>query len=151
MVEISIKVPNLKAIQATFNAAPLKMGKNLSKAVEQTITKVESTAKREAPVNKQTGGGNLRQSIKSRMLGVARGAVEVNAKYAVPVHEGSRPHIIRVRNKRVLANRRTGQIFGKRVKHPGTRPNKFLQRAVDKNKKTIDGYFIKAVQNVFKI
>lgn len=149
-VQVSVKIKNLDAIKLAYKVAPAKMQLELHRAVEKTTLKIESQTKKEAPVNKQSGGGNLRQSIKSGMRGLASGFVEVNANYGVYVHEGTRPHQIRVRRARVLANTRTGQVFGRVVNHPGTAANPFLERAVKKVEKDIDGYFISAVQNVFK-
>jgi len=149
-VAISIKVKNLDKIKAKFKIAPVKMTIELGKAINRIITKIENDAKRNAPVNKQSGGGNLRQSIRSIMLGPARGKVEVGANYGIYVHEGTRPHIIRVRQKKVLANKREGRIFGKVVHHPGTKKNPFLQKAVDENKSFINKEFSKAVKQTFK-
>ena len=150
MAKVNLKIKNYDAIRMAFARSPERMAKELNTAIAKTILKVESAAKREAPVNKQSGGGNLRQSIKSRMTGQAKGIVEVGAEYAVYVHEGTRPHMIRASNKKALANRRTGQFFGRTVNHPGTAANPFLQRAVDVAQKEVDSYFIKAVENVFK-
>jgi len=147
---IKFEIKNIKEIKATFKQAPVKMTRELNKAIKRIITKIEGTAKREAPVNKQSGGGNLRQSISSKMAGIAKGVVDVSAKYAIYVHEGTRPHIIRIRNKKVLANTRTGRFFGKVVHHPGTKANPFLQRAVDKNKSFIDKEFGNAVEKALK-
>lgn len=147
---IKLKIKNINEIASVFRKAPAKMTAELNRAIERIIIKIDNTAKREAPVSKQSGGGNLRQSISSRMLGVARGAVEVGASYAGYVHGGTRAHIIRIRNKKVLANKRTGRVFGKVVRHPGTRANPFLQRAVDKNNSFIDLQFNKAIENALK-
>lgn len=147
---VTIKIKNINEIVKAWRNAPGKLKKEIHVAVAKTVLKIENQAKREAPVNKQSGGGNLRQSISSRMTGTASGVVEVNASYALFVHEGTRPHTIRVQNRRVLANKRTGQIFGRTVNHPGTRANPFLQRAVDESEKDIDDYFISAVNNIFK-
>jgi hypothetical protein len=58
------------------------------------------------------------------------GGVEDTADYAAPVHEGSRPHIIRAKNGGYLAFEYRGQtIFRKQVNHPGTRARPFLRRA----------------------
>jgi hypothetical protein len=84
------------------------------------------------------------------MRGAASGVVDVGAGYGIFVHEGTRPHIIRVVNKRVLANKRMGQIFGRVVHHPGTKANPFLQNAVDQNSAFIDRRFAQAVDNVIK-
>jgi len=147
---VKFKIKNIKEIEDAFKKAPEKMTKELGKAIDKVITKIEGTAKREAPVNKQGGGGNLRQSISSKMSGVARGIVSVDADYAGYVHEGTRPHIIRIRNKKVLANKRTNNVFGKVVHHPGTKANPFLQRAIDKSSSFIDKQFEGAVVNALK-
>ncbi len=149
-VVIKIKVKNLDQIQSIFKKAPVKMARELNLAVNRVLLKVEGTAKRKAPVNKKGGGGNLRQSIRSRMTGLARGIIEVGADYGVFVHEGTRPHTIRVINKKVLANRREGQIFGKIVNHPGTRAQPFLKDALEAEQGFIDKQFVQAVQNVLK-
>lgn len=148
--QISIKIKNYDAIRLAWKLAPAKLGKNLHTAVQKTVLKIEKEAKREAPVNKQSGGGNLRQSIKGRMTGMASGVVEVGAEYAMYVHEGTRPHMIRAVRRRVLANKRTGDVFGPVVNHPGTKANPFLERAVEKSEADIDKYFISAVQTIFK-
>lgn len=149
-VIVSVTIKNLPEIKRVFNEMPAKMTRELGKAVERVILKIEGDAKKLAPVNKQSGGGNLRQSIKSFMRGAASGVVDVGAGYGIFVHEGTRPHIIRVVNKRVLANKRMGQIFGKVVHHPGTKANPFLQNAVDQNSAFIDRQFEQAVDNVIK-
>ena len=148
MITIKVECKNIKEIEAAFKKSPVEITKRLNVAVGKIVTKMESTTKREAPVNKQSGGGNLRQSIRSRMSGPARGVIEVGALYAEFVHEGTRPHIIRVSRKKVLANRRQGKIFGKVVKHPGTKKNPFLDRAVERERSFINSEFEKVTDNL---
>lgn len=150
VVNITVKIKDFDKIKKAWEQAPAKLSQEIHTAVGKTIMKVEGEAKREAPVNKQSGGGNLRQSIRSQMNGVASGVVEVGVNYAVPVHEGTRPHIIRARNAKSLANKRSGQFFGRIVNHPGTKANPFLQRAVDNSQPEIDVYFEATVNNLFK-
>jgi hypothetical protein len=50
--------------------------------------------------------------------------------YPVGLELGTRAHPIDARNAKVLANRRTGQIFGKHVDHPGTRPYPWCRAAL---------------------
>lgn len=147
---VSVTIKNLDAIRLAYANSPVKMQSELGRAIQRTVLTIESRAKKEAPVNKQSGGGNLRQSIRSGMSGLMTGFVEVGAEYGIYVHEGTRPHQIVARNKRVLANKRSGDVFGRVVNHPGTKANPFLQRAVDASESDIDGYFINAVLNVFK-
>ncbi len=145
-VAVKIQLKGYNKIAETFKKAPARMTRELGIAIKSVVEKLENDAKREAPVNKQSGGGNLRQSIRGRMTGAASGKIEVGVGYGVFVHEGTKPHTIRVSRRRVLANRRTGNIFGKVVKHPGTKANPFLTRAVEKNEKFINRQFALAVQ-----
>jgi HK97 gp10 family phage protein len=147
MEPIRIEIKNIDAVQTVFRAAPLKMTDEIHKAIQRSILTIERNVKREAPVNKKPGGGNLRQSVRSSMLGVASGTVEVGAEYGIYVEGGTRPHQIRPVRKMVLANRRTGEIFGRLVNHPGTKANPFFSRGVDQSRADIDRFFIKAVQN----
>lgn len=143
MAEIHISIKNIDAIKAEFKKKPALISQRLDTAVNKVITKIEADAKKEAPVNKSPGivGGTLRQSIRSGMTGLSRGYVEVQANYGIFVHEGTRPHTIKVVNRKVLANKRTGQVFGRVVQHPGTKANPFLIRAIEKNQTWIDKTF----------
>ncbi len=147
---VKVTIKNADEIKSAFKAAPERVSAEIGTAIGRIITSVENEAKREAPVNKQGGGGNLRQSISSKMTSRTSGMVEVGSSYGIYVHEGTSPHIIRVRTKRVLADKRQNLMFGKVVHHPGTRANPFLQRAVDKQSSFIDREFEEAVERAVK-
>src|SRR6185503_17135656 len=124
-MEVQIKLLNAKELAAAFRKAPQIATKEFGKVIEKTAFKIEGDAKRKSPVNKQSGGGNLRQSITSRTSS-ASAVVAATAKYAGYVDQGTRPHTINVLSRKVLANKRTGQFFGRRVNHPGTRKQPFF-------------------------
>lgn len=149
-MEIQVKIEGLESIIDACKKAPQKTGTEISKAIQKTVLQIHNQALKEAPVNKQTGGGNLRQNISSKMISKLRGEIESRAPYSLFVHEGTRPHDIRPVYKRVLANKRTGQIFGKLVHHPGTRANPFLLRAVEKSARKMEEFFEQAIANVLK-
>jgi HK97 gp10 family phage protein len=137
-VEISIKIANLEQLKSAFQKAPNIAVTQYGKAIERTAFRIEADAKRKAPVNKQGRGGNLRQSISSRMTGKASAEIVSKASYSAYVDQGTKPHIIRVRNARVLANRRTGRIFGRVVRHPGTRKQPYFTDALTENEKFLN-------------
>lgn len=92
---------------------------------------VVNRAKVLAPVDT----GRLRASIRSRTSRsfTLRPRLEVftDVQYAVYVHDGTRAHIIRPRNARVLRFTVGGQVvYARVVHHPGTRPRPFLDRAL---------------------
>lgn len=147
-MEISIKIQNLNQLKKAFEKAPTIATAEFGRAIERTAFKIEGDAKRNAPVNKGSGGGNLRQSISSRMTGKASAAIESKAKYSSYVDQGTKPHIIITRNAKVLANHRTGQIFGRVVKHPGTRAQPYFSKSVKGNESFMNNELKNALQNV---
>lgn len=148
-MSVILTIKNLDEIERMFKKAPGKMLDGIHKAIQRSILIIERNAKREAPVNKGTGGGTLRQSIKSKMSGRATGEVSVEAKYAMFVHEGTRPHVIRPTRMKALANTREGKFFGRLVMHPGTQPNPFLERAVKQSEDDINREFDKIILKAF--
>lgn len=61
--------------------------------------------------------------------------VSVDARYAAPVHEGARPHVIRARNSPVLSfywPKVGRRVFFPRVNHPGNADNPFLATAMNR-------------------
>jgi hypothetical protein len=74
--------------------------------------------------------GRLYRSVRSR-----RNTVQVGTDHWHFIEFGTKPHIIAVKRKKVLANRATGQVFGKLVKHPGTRAYAPIRRAVYKKRR----------------
>lgn len=79
--------------------------------------------------------GRLRASIRieSRRTLTLRSVYTVGSdvEYADMVHGGTRPHLIRPRNKQVLRFKVGGRyVYARVVHHPGTRARPFLDRAL---------------------
>jgi len=70
------------------------------------------------------------------------------AAYAPYVEFGTAPHLITAKNARVLANTKTGQIFGPVVHHPGTKANPFLERIMAAAQPDIDALFLGALDKI---
>lgn len=111
----------------------------------QTFAEVVTQgAKRRAPVSPDGSHGRpsgyMRSRIGWRIFKDSRGLVAVvespattpeGFPYPLVVELGSAPHIIESHGDYPLRNRRTGQVFGKRVHHPGTSPQPYLRPALD--------------------
>jgi HK97 gp10 family phage protein len=149
MIQMNVTIPGLERLKEAMSRAPALTVSEISKAIQKTALTIQSNAIKEAPVNKQTGGGNLRQNIRTSLISGTRAEVVSKAPYSGYVEMGTAPHIIEAVNKRVLANKRTGQFFGKLVHHPGTRANPFMKRAIEKSQTKIVEFFKTAMQNVF--
>jgi hypothetical protein len=70
------------------------------------------------------------------------------ANYAPFVEFGTAPHIIRPVNAKVLANTKTGEIFGTLVHHPGTKANPFMERIVAAAQPDITTLFEGALETI---
>ena len=102
----------------------------LRETTRQTVNAAKTQSLSGVPVRT----GQLRNSMRADHISVtgmtARTAVVADKDYAAAVHDGSKPHIIRPRNKKALAFKVDGRtVFVKEVKHPGAKPNPFLLRA----------------------
>jgi hypothetical protein len=106
-------------------------GGHVAQDLTRRALRVANRAKELAPVDT----GRLRASI-VWTIGVGGNGklvarVGTNVAYARPVHEGSRPHVIRPRRGRVLVFPMGGRtVFARVVHHPGTRPHPFLRDAL---------------------
>lgn len=122
-----------------------------SRWIEEVAPEIEVSIAEEAPVR----SGRLRDSITHRKrFGISGVAVEFGSDvpYARYVEEGTPPHIIRARNARYLRFQgRSGDIVhAAQVNHPGTRPNPFAQRAVERVMPEIKGRFEEEVESQFR-
>lgn len=65
------------------------------------------------------------------------GRVWVGTDHWQPTEYGSEPHIIEVRNKKVLADKEAGEFFGKVVHHPGNAAQPFMRPALFRRRRLI--------------
>jgi hypothetical protein len=141
-MNIKIQFDEKQLLNAT-KKEPMIALQEINNAIKKSALKIQSLSQRSAPADT----GALRQSITSRFEPL-RGIVQAGAKYAIYVHQGTRPHDIFPVRKRALANVRKGQFFGKHVKHPGTKANPFMMRSVTQAMPQITNYFRQALSNI---
>ena len=80
------------------------------------------------------GHGNLRDSINKRIMTSVTGGMPIavvgsSHPIALIHHEGTRPHMIRPRYRKALrfpGFTKSGWVFSKWARHPGTAPNRYL-------------------------
>jgi hypothetical protein len=139
-----VSIPNLPALQAALADYP---------AISTPIVQSAIVAA-QAILAKFTTGATV--PIKTGYL-VQNWAFQVGnlmarwfpqAAYAPFVELGTAPHIIMAKNARVLANTKTGEIFGTVVHHPGTKANPFMERIVAAAQPDIDTLFVSALDKV---
>jgi hypothetical protein len=119
------------AVRITLDSKQINfLTKDPKGAVGKYLTKRAIILKTRAKAQVGAKTGKLRSSIK---WGYGIGAlgpeifVGSNLSYARLHHEGSRPHIITPnRRKKLKFSSKGVVIFAHRVKHPGTKPNRYL-------------------------
>lgn len=80
--------------------------------------------------------GRLRNSIK--VISTEDGLLISMVDYGKYVEFGTPPHIITPKEKKALKFKiGTNEIFAKKVKHPGTRPNPFIRTTIQTKLKQI--------------
>ena len=115
--------------------------------IRELTLKGENYCKKECP--KDTG--DLMRSITSSLKG-KEGIVKTDLEYAKHVIYGTSAHTITVKNKKALSDinsgstHKKGVVFGKRVRHPGTKPNNFPARALNQIKGELPGIVKKYIK-----
>ena len=129
-------------MKLTITVDTSKLGKDINDklvdedgVIRELTLKGEANCKKEAP--KDTG--DLMRSITSSIKG-KEGIVKTDLEYAKHVIYGTSAHTITVKNKKALSDinsgstKKKGVVFGKTVRHPGTKPNNFPARALNQIK-----------------
>ena len=106
---------------------------NVQKAIKKSAFNIESQAKKNLASNKSVVTGHLRRSIATKMGDLEATIHTSNVKYAVIVEKGSRPHIIRPKNKKALYWKGAKRP-DKLVNHPGSKAKPYLEPAFESEK-----------------
>lgn len=118
-------------------------GKAVQEAIKMMATEVWGGVMKEAPVDH----GRLAGSFQLEQTGEVDWRISSNVEYALAVHEGTSARRIYPTNARALRFEVGGQeIFAKWVDHPGTAPNPYADRAIDKARGRADEFMQLAMQ-----
>jgi hypothetical protein len=130
----AIVIKNEREFQRKLNRLKKKDSESLNRILAENTTRMQRLAMKKAP---RGTSKNLFQNI--RIIG--KGEVLSAANYSQAVEEGTQPHTIRIKSKKVLAGpkraapsgwdafSRDWAIYGKKVQHPGTDGQPFLKPA----------------------
>lgn len=128
-MSIKVDASELGHFKVTMEKYSTEAYNGIKEAVKQSTYSITRKAKENITTNKTVDTGYLRNSIHSKVSAL-EGTVSTNVKYAKVIEEGSRPHIIRAKNKKYLYWAGASHPV-KQVRHPGTKAYPFLQPALD--------------------
>ena len=122
----------------SFDEVASKFGSRLKQALIERLTDI-AWARAVSGAPRRTG------YLASRIvknIGEGRASIEALADCAIYVEKGTRPHLIFPVRASCLAFEVAGEmVFTRLVRHPGTRPNPFMQRAVDETRGRVEEVF----------
>ena len=135
MIEVDVSTRGLE-----FDEVAKSLDKDLRRLLVERLAEV---AYSEAFYGAPWKTGKLARSIVKEVDDDGEAKIMALAPYAVHVIKGTAPHEIRPVRASVLAFKaRSGDmVFTRLVRHPGTKPNPFLQRAVDKAREKVEEIF----------
>jgi len=145
MPVLEVEILNLKELLFNLKRYPAISERWLQKAIEASGAELHKVARR-GVVPWRTG--RLTQSFQVA-IGRLFARVWPTAKYAIYVHEGTRPHLILPRVKMALYWEGAPHPV-RRVQHPGTQANRFLERMVRLAQPNITKHFKTAGDNILK-
>ena len=126
---IKIDSTDLNKFSVILRELPDEIKNDVRKVVKNSAFNIERNAK--SSVNVKTG--HLRRSISTKMGDMEATIHTSNLKYAPMVEFGTRPHIIRAKNKKALYWKGASHPV-KQVSHPGSKAKPYLIPAFEKEK-----------------
>ena len=126
---IKIDSTDLNKFSVILRELPDEIKNDVRKVVKNSAFNIEKNAKSSASVKT----GHLRRSISTKMGDMEATIHTSNLKYAPMVEFGTRPHIIRAKNKKALYWKGASHPV-KQVSHPGSKAKPYLIPAFEKEK-----------------
>ena len=106
---------------------------NVQKAIKKSAFNIEANAKNNLKANRSVVTRHLTRNVATQMGDLEATIHTSNVKYAIIVEKGSKPHIIRPKNKKALYWEGASRPV-KMVNHPGSKAKPFLIPAFESEK-----------------
>ena len=126
---IKVDSTDLNKFSVILRELPDEIKDDIRKVVKNSAFNIERNAKSSASVKT----GHLRRSISTKIGDMEATIHTSNLKYAPMVEFGTRPHIIRAKNKKALYWKGATHPV-KQVNHPGSKAKPYLIPAFEKEK-----------------
>ena len=145
MSKVSVDTKELDRFAVKITKYQKDSESNVKSVVRTSTFNVENYAKNNLTANGSVDTGRLRGSINSKVSSL-EGIVSTNVNYAKIVEEGSKPHIIKPKNKKFLYWKGAKHPV-KQVKHPGSKAKPYMSTALEKETPN----FLKEMQKAVRL
>lgn len=150
-MELKIEIRQLKELIASFEKAPAVVKEEMRLAMRVSLRAIQTRARAEHRFRTHTG--NLERSVTTQLVSnwPVVGRIKLDSaitkttdggSYGGYMHDGTKPHDIKPRDKRALRwVGKSGFVFAKVVHHPGTKADPFLYEAAENERININAIF----------
>ena len=130
---IKINVDEIDRFAVELTELSEKNRDNVQKAIKKSAFNIEAKAKNNLKANRSVVTRHLTRNVVTQMGDLEATIHTSNVKYAIIVEKGSKPHIIRPKNKKALYWEGAKRPV-KLVNHPGSKAKPFLIPAFESEK-----------------
>lgn len=150
MPSFNVEFRGADKIAQALIRAPQIVEPILQRAIEASASSVFTPSQQAGIVPIKTGF--LKKSfskISGRLFAKIGPGMVYPVNYAIPVHEGSRPHVIVPKSLGYKGHKgglKTPFGVFNKVKHPGTKANPFMPRILEASKNAVKAHFKRATE-----
>ena len=142
---IKVDVNDLNKFSVKILKLSQEAEENVKKVVKNSAFKIQKEAISNLTKNKSVATGHLRRAVSTDIKGLEATVHTSNVKYAIMVEKGTKAHLIKPKNKKMLYWKGASHPV-RIVRHPGSRAKPFLEPAFEKEK----DQFLEKLKEVIK-
>ena len=142
---IKVDVNDLNEFSVKILKLSQEVEENVKKVVKNSAFKIQKEAISNLTKNKSVATGHLRRAVSTDIKGLEATVHTSNVKYAIMVEKGTKAHLIKPKNKKMLYWKGASHPV-RIVRHPGSRAKPFLEPAFEKEK----DQFLEKLKEVIK-
>ena len=142
---IKVDVNDLNEFSVKILKLSQEAEENVKKVVKNSAFKIQKEAISNLTKNKSVATGHLRRAVSTDIKSLEATVHTSNVKYAIMVEKGTKAHLIKPKNKKMLYWKGASHPV-RIVRHPGSRAKPFLEPAFEKEK----DQFLEKLKEVIK-
>ena len=142
---IKVDVNDLNEFSVKILKLSQEAEESVKKVVKNSAFKIQKEAMSNLTKNKSVATGHLRRAVSTDIKGLEATVHTSNVKYAIMVEKGTKAHLIKPKNKKMLYWKGASHPV-RLVRHPGSRAKPFLEPAFEKEK----DQFLEKLKEVIK-